>query len=69
MKAANTIAQTIARITLFGILSITAACGGGGSDEPDPCQQAADGIFPILNGLACLTGSSDVESRCDTFFS
>lgn len=46
------------RLTLLGLLSVLAACGGK-SEQEKACDQAAAGYFPILNGIKCIFGSTD----------
>jgi hypothetical protein len=46
------------RLTLLGLLSVLAACGGK-SEQEKACDQMANGYFPILNGIKCLFGSTD----------
>jgi len=51
-------ASTGIRIVLLCLLSALAACGGK-SEREEACDQAADGYFPILNGIKCVFGSTD----------
>jgi len=46
------------RISLLGLLSALAACGGK-SEQEEACDQAAAGYFPILNGIKCVFGSTN----------
>ncbi len=50
--------RPVGRIAMLVILSGLAACGGGKSDQEQACEDAANGVFPILNGIECLTGST-----------
>jgi len=50
--------RPVGHIAMLVILSGLAACGGGKSDQEQACEDAANGWFPILNGIECLTGSA-----------
>jgi hypothetical protein len=47
-----------ARLALLTMFSILAACGGK-SDQEKACDQAADGFFPLFNGIKCVFGTTD----------
>ncbi len=47
-----------ARLTLLGLLSVLAACGGDSKQE-EACDQMAEGRFFIINGIMCVFGSAD----------
>jgi len=47
-----------ARLTLLGLLSVLAACGGDSKQE-EACDQMAEGHFFIINGIMCVFGSAD----------
>jgi hypothetical protein len=46
------------RLTLLGLLSILAACGGDSKQE-EACDQMAKGHFLMINGIMCVFGSAD----------
>lgn len=50
--------RPVGRIAMLVILSGLVACGGGKSDQEQACEDATNGVFPILNGIKCLTGST-----------
>jgi hypothetical protein len=47
-----------ARLSLLGLLSVLAACGGDSKQE-EACDQMAEGHFFIINGIICVFGSAD----------
>ena len=47
-----------ARLTLFGLLSVLAACGGDSKQE-EACDQMAKGHFFMINGIMCVFGTAD----------
>ena len=55
MQIQNAVTKLISRAAICGVLVMLAACGS--SKEPEACEQARSGIFPLLNALACLTGT------------
>jgi hypothetical protein len=50
--------KRLSQVALLAILSLLAACGDN-SEQEEACDQADAGNFVILNGLACIFGSTD----------
>lgn len=57
MRIQNAVTKLISRAMICGLLTVLAACGS--NKEPEACEQARRGFFPLLNALACLTGAEN----------
>lgn len=63
MQNQNAAMKLASRVAICGLVIMLAGCS---KDEPDSCEQARMGIFPILNALACYSGSAgDVTTKSD----
>lgn len=63
MQNQNAVMKLASRIAICGLVIMLAGCS---KDEPEACEQARNGFFPLLNALACLTGSEDnVTTKSD----
>lgn len=60
MKNQNAVKKFLSRAAICGLLVMLAACGS--KKEPEACEQARRGFFPLLNALACLTGAENSVS-------
>lgn len=56
MQIYNLATKILSRAAILGLLAMLAACS---NEEPEACEHARNGFFPLLNALACLTGSED----------
>lgn len=57
MQIQNAGTKLISRAVMCGLLTVLAACGS--NKEPEACEQARRGFFPLINALACLTGAEN----------
>ena len=63
MQNQNAVLKLASHVAICGLVFMLAGCS---KDEPDGCEQARNGFFPLLNALACHSGSAgDVTTKSD----